>query len=42
MKPYFNKKGKRVPGMYQDGGTKIGNFLKKIIMTTLMKEVEVL
>ena len=31
MKPYFNKKGKRVPGMYQDGGTKIGNFIKNII-----------
>ena len=31
MKPYFNKKGKRVPGMYQDGGTKVGNFLRKII-----------
>tara|TARA_Y100000593_G_scaffold14645_1_gene28096 strand:- start:729 stop:1160 length:432 start_codon:yes stop_codon:yes gene_type:complete len=31
MKPYFNKKGKRVPGMYQEGGTKVGNFIRKII-----------
>ena len=31
MEPYFNKKGKRVPGMYQEGGTKVGNFIRGII-----------
>ena len=40
MKPYFNKKGKRVPGMYQDGGTKVGNFIRKIIPSNVPYSID--
>jgi hypothetical protein len=40
MKPYYNKKGKRVPGMYQNGGTKVGNFLRKIIPSNVPYSID--
>ena len=39
MNNYY-KKGRKIPGMYQNGGTKVGNFIKNIIPSNTPYSIE--